>query len=53
MQMPVLEDLNEGAISSEEVGEAVNKMKSGKAPEHDGFPVECLKKVGWQFVMAS
>ena len=29
----------------EEVWEAVNEMKSGiKAPELDGFPVECLKK---------
>ena len=30
-RMPVLGDLNERAISSEEVGEAVNEMKSGKA----------------------
>ena len=29
----------------EEVGEAVNEMKSGKAaPGLDGFPVECIKK---------
>ena len=26
--------------------EAVNEMKSGKAPELDGFPVECLNKGG-------
>ena len=26
--------------------EAVNEMKSGKAPGLDGFPVECLKKGG-------
>ena len=39
-------DLNERAISLEEVREAVNDMKSGKAPGLDGFPVECLKKCG-------
>ena len=44
--MPVLDDLNERAISLEEVGEAVNEMKSGKAPGLDGFPMECLKKCG-------
>ena len=37
---------NETAISLEEAGEAVNEMKSGKAPGLDGFPVECLKKCG-------
>ena len=45
-QMPVLGDLNERSISLEEVREAVNEMKSGKAPGLDGFPVECLKKGG-------
>ena len=45
-RMPVLGDLNDRAISLEEVGEAVNEMKSGKAPGLDGFPVECLKKSG-------
>ena len=45
--MTVLGDLNERAILLEEVGEAVNEMKSGKAPGLDGFPVECLKVV-WQ-----
>ena len=45
-RMPVLGDLNERAILLEEVGEAVNEMKSGKAPGLDGFPVECLKKDG-------
>ena len=40
----MLGDMNERAISSEEVGEASNEMESGKAPELDGFPVECLKK---------
>ena len=30
----------------EEVGEAVNEMKSGKAPGLDGVPAECLKKGG-------
>ena len=37
---------NERAISLEDVGEAVNEMKSGKAPGLDGFPVEYLKKCG-------
>ena len=45
-RMLVLGDLNERAISLEEVGEAVNEMKSGKAPGLDGFPVECFKKAG-------
>ena len=36
-RMPVLGDLNEKAISLEEVGEAVNEIKSGKAPGLDGF----------------
>ena len=44
-RMPVL-GVNERAISLEEVGEAVNEMKLGKAPGLDGFPVECLKKGG-------
>ena len=39
-------DLYERAISLEEVREAVNEIKSGKAPGLDGFPVECLKKGG-------
>ena len=38
--------MNARAISLDEVGEAVNEMKSGKAPGLDGFPVECLKKGG-------
>ena len=42
----MLGDLNEKAISLEEVGEAVNEMKFGKAPGQDGLPVECLKKDG-------
>ena len=46
-RMPVLVDLNEKEISLEEVEEAVNEMKSGKAPALDGFPVECLKKGAW------
>ena len=45
-RMPVLGDLNERAISLEEVGDAVNEMKTSKAPGLDGFPVECLKKGG-------
>ena len=44
--MPVLGHLNETLISLEEVREAVNEMKSDKAPGLDGFPVECLKKDG-------
>ena len=46
--MPMLEDLNERAIPLEEVGEAVNEIKSGKASGLVGFPVECLKKGVWQ-----
>ena len=46
LRVPVLLDLNERAISLEEVGEAVKEMKSGKAPGWDGFPVECLKNGG-------
>ena len=45
-RMPVLGDMNERAISLEEVGEAVKEMKAGKAPGVDGFPVECSKKCG-------
>ena len=43
---PVLGDLIERAISLVEVREAVNEMKSCKAPGLDGFPVESLKKCG-------
>ena len=43
---PTLGDLNGRAILLVEVREAVNEMKSGKAPGLDGFPVECLKKCG-------
>ena len=42
----MLGNLNERAISLEEVREALNEMKSGMAPGLDGFPVECLKKGG-------
>ena len=45
-RVPVLGDLKERTISSEEVWEAENEIKSGKAPWLDGFPVECLKKGG-------
>ena len=45
-RMPVLGDLNERAISLEEVVEAVNEMKSGKAQGLDRFPVECILKCG-------
>ena len=38
----MLGELNERAMSLEEVGEAVNEMRSDKAPGLDGFPVECL-----------
>ena len=44
--MPVLGDLNERAISLDEVREAVKQMKFGKAPGLEGFTVECLKKGG-------
>ena len=45
---PMFGDLNGRAISLVEVREAVNEMKSGKAPALDGFPVECLKKMEWK-----
>ena len=45
-RMPVFGDLNGRAISLEEVEEAVNVMKSGKAQGLDGIPVQCLKKCG-------
>ena len=45
-RMQLLGELNERAISLEEVREAVNEMKSGKAPGVDGLPVERLKKGG-------
>ena len=45
-RVPVLGDLNKRAISLEEIGEAVNEMKLGKASGLDGFPMECLKKGG-------
>ena len=45
-RMRVLGDWNERAISLEEVGEAVNEIRSGKAPGLDVFPVECLKNGG-------
>ena len=45
-RMPVLGDLNERAILLEKVRGPVNEMKSGNGPGQDGFPVECLKKIG-------
>ena len=45
-QKPVLGDLNKRGILLEEAGEAVNEIKSGKAPGLDGFAVECLMKCG-------
>ena len=44
--MLVLGDLNETAITSEEIGEAACEMKSGKASGLVGFTVECFKKCG-------
>ena len=44
-EINIMHDLLRG-ISLEKVGEAVNEMKSGKAPWLDGFPVEILKKGG-------
>ena len=39
-RMLVLGDLNEKTISLEEVGEAVNEIKSGKASGLDAFPLQ-------------
>ena len=44
----MLGDLNERAISLEEVGEAVKEIKSSKPTGLDEFLVECLKKGGTQ-----
>ena len=38
-RMPMLGEVNESAISIEEVREAVKEMKLGKAPGLDEFPV--------------
>ena len=40
-RIPVLGELNARAIWIKDGKEAVNEMKSGKAPGLDGFPVEC------------
>ena len=40
-RMPMLGDLNERAISLAEERDAVNEMKSGRAPGVDGFRVKC------------
>ena len=52
----MLGDLNGRTISLVEVREAVNEMKSGKAPGLDGLTIECLKKGGmavleWLFIL--
>ena len=47
-RMPVLGDLNERAISLEEVGEAVKEMKSGNQGGMD-FRWNVERKVVWQF----
>ena len=44
----MLGDLNERAISLEEVGEAVNEMKSGRAPGRMDLRWNVLRKVVWQ-----
>ena len=44
--MPVLDEVNGGEITSEEVIEAVGRMKSGKAPGMDGCAIECVKRGG-------
>ena len=48
MQLAIADagDLNETAISLEEVRDAVNEIKSGEAPGLDGLLVECLIKDG-------
>ena len=47
-RMPVMGELNKSTLSTEEVREAANEMKSGKAPGLVGFPVNCLKECGIQ-----
>ena len=46
-RMPVLGDLNERAISLEEVGKAVNEMRSGKAPSRAGWISGEMFKERW------
>ena len=46
--MPVLGELSESAILMEEVEEAVNEIKLGKAPGLEEFPVMCLKRHGME-----
>ena len=46
-RMPVFEDLNERAISLEEVGKAVNEIKSGKAQGWIDFRWNVKRKVVW------
>lgn len=45
-RMPVVGDLNDRSISREEVQDAVNAMKEGKATGLDGCAAECVKKGG-------
>ena len=52
-RMAVWRELTARVISIEEVREAVNEMKSGKALGLDGFPLECFKKGGVSVRMAS
>ena len=45
-RMPLLGELNERAMSVEQVRDAVNEINAGKVTGLDGFPGECLKKGG-------
>ena len=45
-RMPVLNGMNESEINEKEVNDAINEMKTGKAPGMDGCAVESLKSGG-------
>ena len=46
VQVPVMEDVNEGEITKEEVERALKETKVGKAPGVDGVRAEMLKEGG-------
>ena len=45
-RMPVLNGMDESEINEKEVNDAINEMKTGKAPGMDGCAVESLKSGG-------
>ena len=45
-RIPVLRDLNEGAMMIEEIQVVENEIQAEKAPVFFGCPMECLMKRG-------